>query len=268
MDAIVAENEAAAAVSPPARRESGGHFVADGDGRASPACLVILAKSSRPGRVKTRLIGDLTAAEAAALHSAFVDDMVEEMLGGRFALRVAWALGAGEPVPATGKVRSMTQSGKDLGQRLYGALAELAREFSCVAAVGSDHPNLKVSIVDRAFDKLAAGAQVVLGPAGDGGYYLVAVRREALHREMFDEIPWSSDRVWQTTLDRCQRLGLKVDQLPIVPDVDTAEDLARLIASLEHDPRMKCSQTRALLRSWKRLTGADADARGEDHEDP
>jgi len=193
----------------------------------------------------------LTAEQAARLHAAFLGDLIEEMQRGRFDLRVAWALEAGDSQPKS-SIPSMLQSGVDLGQRLYGALADLANDYSLVAAVGSDHPHLSVSHVHQAFDKLDTGAEVVLGPAADGGYYLVAARGGALTEEIFNDIPWSSSTVLQSTLDRCRGLGLNVDLLPTIADVDTPEDLARLIANLEQTPAMGCPRTRALLRVWKR----------------
>ena len=228
-------------------------------------CLAVFSKSAVPGRVKTRLIGELSAEQAADLHAAFLADLIEEMRRGRFDLRVAWALDPGELVPSLA-VESMRQSGEDLGERLYGALADLASEYPFVAAVGSDHPGLSASRVRQAFDKLVAGAEVVLGPAGDGGYYLVAARGQALRREIFADIPWSSSDVLRATLDTCQRLGMTIDLLPTLPDVDTAEDLDRLISRLERDPSLECPRTRALLTSWKRLSVSDS--RGESHENP
>ena len=219
----------------------------------SSACLVIFSKPAKSGRVKTRLIGELNAEQAARLHAAFLGDLMEEMQRGRFDLRVAWALEAGDSLPKLA-VLSMIQSGADLGERLYGALKDLANDYSLVAAVGSDHPNLSVSLVHQAFDKLDTGAEVVLGPAEDGGYYLVAVRGDALTKKIFDHIPWSSSAVLQTTLDRCRGMDLNVSLLPTLPDVDTPEDLARLIADLEREPSMECPRTRTLLRTWQRLT--------------
>ena len=173
------------------------------------------------------------------------------MGNGRFDLRVAWALEPGEREPV-GRVRSMRQRGEDLGLRLYGALHELAMDYFLVAAVGSDHPTLSVSLVHRAFDKLSTGGDVVLGPAADGGYYLVAVSSEALSERLFRRIPWSTAGVLESTLDRCRELDLKVDLLPTVADVDTPTDLAHLIATLDRDPAVGGRRTRSLLRSWNR----------------
>ena len=228
-----------------------------GDHERPSECLVVFSKLAKPGRVKTRLIGDLTAEQAARLHDAFLGDLIEELLRGRFDLRVAWALEARDSSPKS-SVPSLLQRGGDLGQRLHGALTELANDYSLVAAVGSDHPHLSISHVHQAFDKLETGAEVVLGPAGDGGYYLVAVRSGALTEEIFNNIPWSSSGVLQATLDQCRGLGLSVDLLQTVEDVDTPEDLARLIAILKESPAMGCPRTRALLQSWQRLPGLDS----------
>lgn len=245
----------------------------DGHERAAPVsrvqtpseCLVVFSKPAIPGRVKTRLIGELSAKQAAHLHSAFLGDLIEEMLCGRFDLRVAWALEPADCLPET-SVSSMIQSGEDLGERLFGALAELANHYSRVAAVGSDHPDLSVSLVHEAFDKLQAGSEVVLGPAGDGGYYLVAARGRALRKEIFDDIPWSSSAVLETTLERCRELDLKVDLLATVPDVDTPDDLARLMTNLDRNPDLGGHRTRTLLRSWQGLFPSGC--RGENHENP
>ncbi len=230
-------------------------------------CLLVFSKPARPGRVKTRLIGELSAEQAAELHGAFLADVVEEMTAGRFALRMAWALAADESAPDDG-IPSLAQHGSDLGERLYGALSETGDEYPLVAAIGSDHPHLRASLVESAFDKLNAGTEVVLGPAGDGGYYLVAVRREALRARLFEAIPWSTDGVLRTTLERCGELGLGVELLPLVMDVDTPGDLEKLVADLERDAALTCGHTRALLKSWGRLEALQGDGRRSHFENP
>ena len=117
----------------------------------------MFTKPSEPGRVKTRLIGELTAEQAAQLHAAFVADLLERLRGGTFDLRVAWALEPGETPPQDGEesgVDAVVQQGTDLGERLYRALSGAAAEAVAVAAVGSDHPQLKRSDLDAAFDVL------------------------------------------------------------------------------------------------------------------
>ena len=89
---------------------------------ASQRRLLLFTKPAREGRVKTRLIGDLTPAEAAALHTAFLEDLLDRLSGGIFDLRLAWALDPGEPVPG-GPIPGVRQEGEDLGERLFRTLA-------------------------------------------------------------------------------------------------------------------------------------------------
>jgi rSAM/selenodomain-associated transferase 1 len=210
--------------------------------------LLLFTKPAREGRVKTRLIGDLTAAQAAALHAAFLADLLDRLRAGDFELRLAWALEPGEEIPAgpLPGVRGLRQEGEGLGERLYRALAAAAGEAGVVMALGSDHPTLPLALVHRAFERVEDGADVVLGPAEDGGYYLIALRAGAVAPRLFEEIAWSTDRVLAATLERCRELGLAVELLPEAADVDTPEDLRRLAGSLEHGDS-GCPRTRALL---------------------
>ncbi len=216
-------------------------------------CLVVFTKPARPGRVKTRLIGALDAGQAAALHAAFLDDLLERLQGGGFDLEIAWALDPGEPPPPAA-APGFRQEGADLGERLYRGLARAARDHGRVAAVGSDHPDLPLATVERAFAALGE-AEIVLGPAEDGGYYLIGARAEALRRELFEDIAWSTDGVYETTVGRCRRLGLRLARLPVAADVDTPADLDRLAAALERGDA-DCPRTRALLASWRRPSPA------------
>ena len=220
-----------------------------------PACLVLFTKPARPGRVKTRLVGALSAAQAAALHDAFLGDLCERLAAGRsFSLWLAWALDEGESAPpAPAWLTAVAQRGADLGARLFHALEGAAADHAAVAAVGSDHPQLSLGRIEEAFAALRAGADVAIGPAHDGGYYLLAVRREALSPRLFAEVPWSTGDVLACTLARCAELDLAVTLLPAEADVDTPADLAGLAAALL-DPRTpSCPRTSALLRRWGML---------------
>ncbi len=217
------------------------------DGRSR--CLVLFSKPALPGYVKTRLIGRLSADQAASLHSAFLGDVAERLAEGDFDLRVAWSLDSGGTPPDLG-LESMVQVGDDLGDRLFNALSRLPEMYSYIGAIGSDHPDLPLSLVHQAFDKLNAGADVVLGPAHDGGYYLIAMRREVIHRDLFRGVEWSSASVLGTTLSRCARLGLSAEQLAVAFDVDTSEDLDRLATTLAGDLSIRAPRTRDLLGRW------------------
>ncbi len=234
--------------------------------------LLLFTKPARPGRVKTRLIGELTAEEAAELHAAFRDDLTERLAGRSFHLELAWALEDGEDVPA-GAVPGFRQEGEHLGTRLWNALAHAAERFTAVGAVGSDHPELEAETVEEAFRRLARGADLVLGPAADGGYYLIALRREALRRQLFEGIPWSTETVLSETLARAESLQLRTELLPTGHDVDLPEDLRqlaqRLAATQSPCPPggikggRHCPRTRKLLRAWGRLEGDSGRLEGD-----
>jgi uncharacterized protein len=205
--------------------------------------------------VKTRLIGALAAREAAELHSAFVRDLAERLRGAQFETRVAWALDPDDTVPdgpvpgASLGLPGTRQEGADLGERLHRALAAAAAGGGAVAAVGSDHPDLPVQRIEDAFTRIESGAAAVLGPATDGGYYLIALAPAAVHPRLFSGIAWSTREVLSSTLERCRELGLDARLLPPESDVDTPDDLRRLAASLIAGDR-GCPRTRALLASW------------------
>ncbi len=222
--------------------------------------LLLFTKPARAGRVKTRLIGappaGLSAAQAAEIHAAFVEDLLDRLRGGAFATTIAWALDdlpEGEPIPDPYGFPGVRQRGADLGTRLFGALAAAADSpAGIVAVLGSDHPTLPVARIEEAFARIEAGADVVIGPADDGGYYLIAVRRGALDARLFAEIEWSTERVLAATLARAEELNLRVELLASGTDIDTPADLARLAQSLREDDQ-GCPRTRALLASWERV---------------
>lgn len=229
--------------------------------------LVLFTKPAVPGRVKTRLVGEgpgeLSPGQAAELHRAFLDDVAERLLAaearGELALWSAWALDGGEALPE-GPGRSFRQEGATLGDRMEHGLALAARDGGTVAAIGSDHPTVSTDAVIEAFERVEAGADVVIGPSDDGGYFLIALAPGALRAELFADVAWSTDRVLDQTLARARALGLAVDLLPPGCDVDTAADLDRLVAELAgaagSEVAARCPRTRALLASWGRLTKA------------
>lgn len=198
--------------------------------------------------MKTRLIGALTPVQAAAIHQAFLDDLLDRLREGSFDLRLAWALDPDDPVP-DGPFPGLRQEGEDLGERLYRTLAAAGSEAAFVAALGSDHPTLPLAVVQDAFARLEDGADVVLGPAEDGGYYLIALRAAAVAPRLFEGIAWSTDRVFPVTVERCRELGLRLELLPRASDVDTPDDLRRLASRMTEDD-LGCPRTRTLLAAW------------------
>ena len=210
-----------------------------------------MAKAPIPGRVKTRLSPPLTPEQAAELAGALLRDTVAAARR----LPDVQVVVAVEPAEAVPVVRGLVPSVElvpqavgDLGARLTAvAAARFAAGASAVLVVGSDHPTLPAAVVAQAVTWLREGRdEMVIGPAEDGGYYLLGMTRP--HPEVFDEISWSTPDVLRATLDRAAALGLPVRRLPSWYDVDTPDDLARLQRALSHHPEAAPTTAR-----WLRL---------------
>jgi len=96
--------------------------------------------------------------------------------------------------------------------------------FSRAVLIGSDIPDLTVELMDEAFSSLRTN-DAVIGPAFDGGYYLIGFNRDTLLSEVFEGMEWSTDTVFAETLARLKASGLKAHQLPQQRDIDTLADL-------------------------------------------
>ena len=216
--------------------------------------VAIMAKAPRPGTVKTRLCPPLGATEAAALYRCFLLDKIATV-GALVDTRPVIAYTPDDArvefdVLAPG-FALVPQHGPDLGARLHATLASLlAAGHAGAIAVDSDTPTLPRGFLQQAVDCLTRpGADVVLGPTEDGGYYLIGVR--APHRELFEKMPWSTPEVLEITRRRAAAAGLRALCLSSWFDVDTPDDLERLRAMLVGDENTAW-QTRRFLASWRR----------------
>lgn len=193
--------------------------------------LVVFVKAPVPGRVKTRLRPPLSFAQAARLYRAFVKDTLASAakVPGT-GVKVAYAPSDDHPaldwIDSRARPGFFLQQGADLGRRLENAFAKC---FSAGAdktvIIGSDTPHLGPGLMEKAFSALDR-ADVVLGPAKDGGYYLIGLRRS--RPLLFENIPWSTGKVFTETAARARRARMKVFPLPALFDIDTASDLNEL----------------------------------------
>ncbi len=196
--------------------------------------LAMFAKVPRAGAVKTRLVPPLTYDEAASLAGAFIEDTSTALVA------AARAVGA-QPVafyaPHDGAaemralladgIRQYAQSGGDLGERLTAAYRQLAEAgLGTVCFVGADSPTLPRDCIVDAFAALHSGSEVVIGPAADGGCYLIGLREA--HVGVFMGIDWSTERVFAQMCGRAAALGLAITVLRPWYDVDDAPSLWRL----------------------------------------
>jgi len=201
--------------------------------------LGLMAKAPFAGEVKTRLVPPLTPEEAAALNVCFLRDMAAniqavsktEAASGLVVYTPAGSESAFERVLPRG-FNLLTQRGASLGERLCNATDDLLRQgYGAVCLINSDSPTLPKAILIRAIESLATGGdRVVLGAAEDGGYYLIGLKHA--HRNLFNEIAWSTSDVLARTKQRAAEIDLPVELLPSWYDVDDAETLNRLCEEL------------------------------------
>ena len=201
--------------------------------------LALFARAPSAGG-KTRLTDGLSESRATRLREAlFLDtlssaqalDVPVTIFGTPAELNdTLRALAAGLPV--------LPQSEGDLGARMHRAFVGLFEQGArLVVMIGSDLPTLPSSHLDAAFDALEAGADLVLGPAEDGGYYLIGMSRPT--PVVFTGISWGGDRVLQQTRLAAAGHGLLVHEIAQWYDVDTPHDLARVVSSTQPAERTR-----------------------------
>jgi rSAM/selenodomain-associated transferase 1 len=207
-----------------------------------------MARHPEPGRVKTRLAAVLGDDRACALHRAFVLDLADRLAS--LPYDVTWAYTPAEaPFPALlPRARCVPQVGVDLGARMAHAVAAaFAADATPVLVIGADVPHVPATSLEEAAEMVPT--RVVIGPAEDGGYYLIGLARPI--PELFADVPWGTDAVLERTRGRAAGLGIATHLLPPTFDVDEASDVERLRGLLEEGvvalPRT--SELLATLRS-------------------
>ena len=192
-------------------------------------CLIIFTRYPEPGKTKTRLIPVLGAEGAATLQRQMTQHKLAEVQKlqavSKLSVEVHFA-GGNEQLMQDWLGSSITyqqQSEGDIGCRMASAFeASFEGRMNRVVLIGTDCPDLNAHLLVEAFQALEQH-DLVLGPAEDGGYYLIGLRR--LIPELFTGISWSTAEVLQQTQTMAQKLGLSAGYLPLLSDVDRPEDL-------------------------------------------
>lgn len=226
-----------------------------------------MAKAPRTGAVKTRLCPPLRPPEAAELARCFLLDAVDRaarVVGVRPVLAYAPVEARPEFETIAPGFALLAQQGEDLGARQARLVSEvLALGHQAALVIGTDSPTLPREWLDEAVSLvMAPDVDLVLGPTDDGGYYLIGLRAPC--PALFQGMPWSTAAVLPRTLDRAQRLGLRVACLPAWFDVDTKADLERLAAELAVTPGLLPRHTREFLA--RRISPGLPGAAPSDHE--
>ena len=216
---------------------------------AEPSCAIaVMAKAPQPGRSKTRLCPPLAPEQAARLSAAFLRDTTDNMAAAAGHANIA-CYAAFAPAGAEAALRPHLAAGTRLiladgsppvpdgvtgfGRCLLHAIrAMLDHGHAAACVLSSDGPTLPARLlVEAAETLLAPGARAVLGPAEDGGYYLLGLK--AAHAALFTDIDWSTGRVAEQTRTRARAIGLPLVELEPWYDVDDAVCLARLLSDHE-----------------------------------
>jgi rSAM/selenodomain-associated transferase 1 len=206
------------------------------------SALVVFAKPPVAGRVKTRLLGALSPSQAAQVHRACLQDtlaLLDAVPGCSRWLMVAGSNEEARDLAGEMKLgagwNASAQVGRDLGARLERAMDRLfAMGMRRVVVVGTDAPWIGAQKLRQALRWLVAD-DVVIGPAADGGYYLVGARRPV--GELFRGIPWGSSRVMAATRRTLEKSRIRFRLLKRDFDLDRPADLARAAEMLRASPQ-------------------------------
>ncbi|MGA0402471.1 MAG: TIGR04282 family arsenosugar biosynthesis glycosyltransferase [Flavobacteriaceae bacterium] len=196
--------------------------------------LAIFCKTPERGFVKTRLaasVGDQKALEIYLELLKITDQETKPFSSSRHLFLLSALEDSIEKMRSTlqqqdlfidPKINFAVQQGEDLGLRMFAAFKNLFKNHRSVVLIGCDLPDLTSALISKAFDALQSN-DLVIGPSCDGGYYLIGLKKEM--PDLFKEISWSSEKVLKQTLERAERLSLKVQLLEKLRDIDTLDDL-------------------------------------------
>ncbi|MFZ2311027.1 MAG: TIGR04282 family arsenosugar biosynthesis glycosyltransferase [Methylobacter sp.] len=194
------------------------------------AVLMIFCKAPIPGQVKTRLIPELTAEQAAELHIELSIKTLQRAVQSNLCPVQLWctpttAHGFFTASQAAYPLVLKQQQGADLGERMHHAFCSALADYSHALLMGCDCPSLTGQDLEEALTALNQKNEVVLAPAEDGGYVMIGLNQ--LHPELFDNMPWGTARVLNQTRARIKLHKLRHHELNEQWDLDTPEDLER-----------------------------------------
>jgi rSAM/selenodomain-associated transferase 1 len=215
--------------------------------------LLVFARLPELGKVKTRLAESIGAEKALAVYAAMLRDVLESI--GRSSeeidVEIVWAptaAASGEALRRAFDDRPLAmQTGATLGDRLAMAFSErfLFQQTEKIVAIGVDDPLMNRATIEEAF-ALLESCEWVIGPARDGGYYLIGCRAATFNVAIFQDVPFGSDSVLPITLERMREWKHSVATLPLRYDIDVIDDLRQFAA----ENRDRRGELPRLLREW------------------
>jgi len=203
-------------------------------------CIIILfVKAPIQGHVKTRLAANLGAPMATGLYRCFVADIIHKITAVRLPLIIFY-----DPPGSLQMIRTWlgnhqtyaAQTGNTLGERMEQAFQHVFNAgIRRTVLMGSDLPDLPGENLTRALSALDTH-DAVIGPSADGGYYLIGFTSRAFTARVFQGIRWSTDTVYQATMERFAEENRSIYELSPWPDIDTMSDLLALMERLKETP--------------------------------
>jgi rSAM/selenodomain-associated transferase 1 len=215
--------------------------------------ILFFVRYPEPGEVKTRLAASIGALRASELYSNFILDILSKLKSSPSGLKIYFYpekkreslinwLGAG--------FQYAPQRGHDLGERMRNGFMDSFKEGGKrTILIGSDFPDLPLSFLEESLDALN-DTDAVIGPAVDGGYYLIGFKNDTFFPKVFEGIEWGTSTVFKETLSRLRDYQCGVHILPPWDDVDTFEDLGKLVRRAK-ETRFLDSHTMSYLSSHK-----------------
>jgi uncharacterized protein len=193
--------------------------------------LLIFTRAPRAGQVQTRLMPQLGAQGAADFHARLIHHCLQTVTRAGLCPVELWcAPSCHDPFFHDCRdrygVELYDQASGDLGERMHAALGSALARAESAVLIGTDIPSIEAVDLDAAFQALQQGKDAVVGPARDGGYYLVGLKQPG--RRLFEGIPWGTSAVFQETVNRLQRLDMDWLRLREHADIDTPEDYQQL----------------------------------------
>ncbi len=195
--------------------------------------ILLFARAPEPGRVKTRLIPILGAEAAAQLYQQLLISTVERVASASVAPIICYCA-PDEGHPLFEKLASQwdmelkQQHGVDLGERMAHAVAVTLESSDATILIGGDCPQLNAIHLQQALRWLNRGSDAVIGPAEDGGYFMLGLRR--YNNRLFEDIAWGSSEVLELTRKRLRELSWSWRELETLWDLDLPQDLQRYLA--------------------------------------
>jgi len=212
--------------------------------------VILFVRSPERGKVKSRLAAAIGGKMALEVYKAFVLDIMETLKRGHYPFRIFFSPRNAEDRVTNWLGRDFMyspQRGSDIGKKMENAFVQSFSEGSeRVVLIGSDIPDLPNSIIHRAFSSLDK-CDAVLGPASDGGYYLIGFKKTSFLPDVFHGIPWSTPSVYRETMEVFCRSNYRVHTLRQWNDVDTLDDL-RAFFTRNQDTDFRASLSMSLCR--------------------